>query len=103
MLRVILRQNTIHKPIPVFIKRAYSNHVDPHKVYSMPFKLSEEKVAQVVNLASYVNRHAFLSFFKIIKSVSMAPYYMYRQNPYIYIYIIFFFFLDILKTNAKCQ
>ncbi|KAI8877823.1 hypothetical protein K501DRAFT_259739 [Backusella circina FSU 941] len=35
----------------------------------MPFKLPEEKVSQIVNIASYVNRHAFLSFFKIIKSI----------------------------------
>lgn len=41
-----------------------------HKIYALPFKLPEEKVSQIVNIASYVNQHAFLSIFKIIKSVS---------------------------------
>lgn len=40
-----------------------------HKIYALPFKLPEEKVSQIVNIASYVNQHAFLSIFKIIKSI----------------------------------
>lgn len=41
-----------------------------HKIYALPFKLPEEKVGQIINIASYINQHAFLSIFKIIKSVS---------------------------------
>lgn len=40
-----------------------------NKIYALPFKLPEEKVHQIVNIASYVNQHAFFSIFKIIKSI----------------------------------
>lgn len=42
-----------------------------HKISALPFKLPEEKVHQIVNIASYVNQHAFFGIFKIIKSVKI--------------------------------
>lgn len=54
--------------------RYNTNAANDHsnKIYALPFKLPEEKVHQIVNIASYVNQHAFFSIFKIIKSVSRA-------------------------------
>ena len=83
MLRVITSRqfttrqaflNTAIKPVSLRYsstttptKNSTENHSS--KIYALPFKLPEEKVGQIVNFASYVNQHAILSIFKIIKSV----------------------------------
>jgi hypothetical protein len=83
MLRVIARTSLIKNHHTIITKptvcRALrcnsSTSTDKdysHKVYALPFKLPEEKVQQIVNIASYVNQHAFFGIFKIIKSVSFV-------------------------------
>ncbi|CAO3642445.1 unnamed protein product [Cunninghamella echinulata] len=37
------------------------------KVYALPFKLSEERAPQVIELANYITEHKFLGFFKLLK------------------------------------
>jgi hypothetical protein len=84
MLRVINKTHLISrnakaiaaaKPIALRYSSSVTNNDGSkdysHKIYALPFKLPEEKVSQIVNIASYVNQHAFLSIFKIIKSVSV--------------------------------
>jgi hypothetical protein len=92
MLRIInkthlLQRNALSVAIRPFSLRYSSttpnnNNVGDHshKIYALPFKLPEEKVSQIVNIASYVNQHAFLGIFKIIKSVSGN----FRNNGQIY-------------------
>jgi hypothetical protein len=45
---------------------------NPHsKIHALPFKLSEAKAHELINLTAYVNEHTFASFFKILGSVSI--------------------------------
>lgn len=74
MLRICTKNNIlINKRILYQTTRYITNSTIDHsnKIYALPFKLPEEKVHQIVNIASYVNQHAFFSIFKIIKSVSV--------------------------------
>lgn len=52
------------------IRFCSSQNEHSHKIYALPFKLPEEKVGQIVNMAYYVNQHAFFALFKILKSVN---------------------------------
>lgn len=86
MLRVLnkshlLKQNIVCSAVrPVGLRFLSTSNEHSHKIYALPFKLPEEKVSQIVNIASYVNQHAFLSIFKIIKSVSFYPFYQIDEN-----------------------
>lgn len=101
MLRVItqsqiLKRNVAHAAVRPVCSRFLSTDTEhSHKIYALPFKLPEEKVSQIVNIASYVNQHAFLSIFKIIKSVSDSISYLYID--------INVFTVDIFPKNARCQ
>lgn len=75
MLRVCTKNSIVlsaHRGALYRTTRLNTNSATDHsnKIYALPFKLPEEKVHQIVNIASYVNQHAFFSIFKIIKSVS---------------------------------
>lgn len=78
MLRVInkthlLKRNVAHAATrPIGLRYSSTENEQSYKIYALPFKLPEEKVSQIVNIASYVNQHAFLSIFKIIKSVGVV-------------------------------
>lgn len=62
-----LRQN-------LFIKRSFSSTpsilTKHEKIYALPFKLSEERAPQIIELTNYITEHKFLGFFKLLKSVS---------------------------------
>lgn len=73
MLRICTKNNILINKRVLYQTTRYNNNsaIDhSNKIYALPFKLPEEKVHQIVNIASYVNQHAFFSIFKIIKSVS---------------------------------
>lgn len=73
MLRICTKNSTVINKRALYRAAKYntsSANDHANKIYALPFKLSEEKVHEIVNMASYVNQHAFFSIFKIIKSVS---------------------------------
>ncbi|KAI8368985.1 hypothetical protein BD560DRAFT_370907 [Blakeslea trispora] len=71
--QLFLRKNThLNQAIRPFAVSSSTRNTQSdglHKVYALPFKLPEEKVHQIVNIASYVNRHAFFGILKILKSI----------------------------------
>ncbi|GAA5795427.1 hypothetical protein HPULCUR_000784 [Helicostylum pulchrum] len=74
MLRVITNSHSFRRTVTRTVTRPLtlrlsSTDSHSHKIQALPFKLPEDKVSQIVNIASYVNQHAFLSIFKIIKSI----------------------------------
>jgi hypothetical protein len=109
MLRVIARTSTLTRKHHIITKpsvcralryNSTSNDTDySHKVYALPFKLPEEKVHQIVNIASYVNQHAFFGIFKIIKSVSLL---LIEFSPKARHYSSCLF-IDIHSENARCE
>jgi hypothetical protein len=73
MLRLYRQPIVTRYAKPVLYQGARYTSTDTthsHKVCALPFKLPEEKVHQIVNIASYVNQHAFFGIFKILKSVN---------------------------------
>ncbi|KAI9478812.1 MAG: hypothetical protein EXX96DRAFT_525631 [Benjaminiella poitrasii] len=68
---VLLKRQASIRPIACHAFRCNStlNNDNSHKIYALPFKLPEDKIQQIVSITSYVNEHAFLSIFKIIKSL----------------------------------
>lgn len=50
--------------------RQYSSVPGHGKVYALPFRLKEDRAKEIINVASYVNQHAFLSLFTVLKSVT---------------------------------
>ncbi|CAO3611773.1 unnamed protein product [Cunninghamella blakesleeana] len=57
----------------LFIKRRFSStpsFLTKHeKIYALPFKLSEERAPQIIELTNYITEHKFLGFFKLLKSM----------------------------------
>ncbi|KAI7901778.1 uncharacterized protein BX663DRAFT_512392 [Cokeromyces recurvatus] len=69
---ILLKRYTSIRPITCYGLRYSSttiNKDDRHKVYALPFNLSEDTIRQSINFASYANQHSFFAIFEIIKSL----------------------------------
>lgn len=81
--------------------RQYSSVPGHGKVYALPFRLKEDRAKEIINVASYVNQHAFLSLFTVLKSVTHRN--MLLLTCLEYSITCLFFFPDIHQNSARCQ